>query len=303
MRISVQTAGITNRFGIDEGFRMIRKAGFEAVDINLDLFLSYRQIVAGHIYDFFGQPDAAILATCATYKAAAEANGIGFTQAHAPFPNRVRDEAVNAGVLKAVEKTIMMCGCLGVPRLVVHPGFFPYPEISEDDWEWNRRMYSALIPTLREHGVMCCLENMFTSNGRKIMCGPCASPGEANAWIDALNDIAGERLFGFCLDVGHAQLVGRDIYPFVRELGANLACLHVHDNDGESDEHMFPYTGMMDWERFCMALRDANYRGDLSLETFHSMEMVPRELGQDALNFAGAVARYLRRCALENPAG
>ena len=301
MRISVQTAGITNRFGIDEGFRMIREAGFEAVDINLDLFLPYRQIVAGDVFGFFGQPDEDILAACAPYKAAAKANGIGFTQAHAPFPNRLRDEAVNAGVLNAVEKTIMMCGELGVPRLVVHPGFFAYPEIVDDEWEWNRRMYTALIPALREHGVVCCLENMFTMKGRKVLCGPCASPGEANRWIDALNDIAGERLFGFCLDVGHAQLVGRDIYPFVLELRKNLTCLHIHDNDGEGDEHVFPYTGMMDWERFCMALRDAGYRGDLSFETFRSMEIYPPELGQDALNLAGATARYLRSRVFAGP--
>ena len=295
MKISIQTGSIVDKFGIEEGFRMIQEAGFEAVDMNLDPLLRPKKILDKPFTSFFDQPDGEILAWCAPYREAASRHGIAFTQAHAPFPNRLHDESINAYILRAVEKTIMMCGALGCPRLVVHAGYLPYADRCGDEWDYNMRMYSALIPALREHGVMCCLENLFTRYRGKIICGPCASAPEANRWVDALNDRAGERLFGFCLDVGHALLAGRDLYEFVTQLGGNLACLHLHDNDGMDDRHMFPYSGILDWERLCRALGEIGYRGDLSFETFNGLDQFPPELAGDALRLAGAVAAYFRR--------
>ena len=254
MKIAVQTGGIVNRFGVEEGFRMIREAGFEAVDANLDHWLTHVQIKAGDTKSsVFERSDAGLIEYGAPYYEAMKRNHLTATQAHAPFPCRVEDETVNAYVLEALKRTVDVCGYIGCPRLVVHPGFMPFAERGDDEWDYNMRMYAALIPALRKNGVVCCLENMFTHmthHYSKVMCGPCATPEEANAYIDALNDLAGERLFGFCLDVGHAQLVGQDIRAFILRLGKNLSCFHIHDNDGRQDQHLFPYAGIMDWDRF-----------------------------------------------------
>ena len=299
MRISIQTGGIVNRFGIDEGFRMIREAGFEAVDANLDNWLTPAQIKGGEMGNCaFDLPEAALMDYCGPYMAALSRNGLTVTQAHAPYPTRVRDEAMNAYVLRTAEKAIMVCGHIGCPRLVVHPGCLPFAERGDDEWDRNLRMYTHLIPLLREHGVMCCLENMFTRQKAKLMCGPCACAAEANAYIDRLNDLAGARLFGFCLDVGHAQLVSRDAREFILQLGDNLACFHLHDNDGADDQHLFPYMGIMDWDRLCDAIRDSGYRGDLNFETFSGLWRYPSELAMDALRLAAREADYFRRRVL-----
>ncbi len=296
MKIAVQTGGIIDRFGIETGFDMIREAGFEAIDANLDHWLTPSQIAGGAVEEcVLDRTDDAIKAYCAPYLDALSRNGLTVTQAHAPFPTRVRDGNVNARVLRALEKTIAVCGHIGCPRLVVHPGYLPFTESRGEEREQNLRMYSALIPALREHGVVCCLENLFAHHRTKVMCGPCASAAEANDWVDALNDSAGERLFGFCLDVGHAQLVGRDIRAFILELGPNLSCFHIHDNDGVSDQHLFPYMGIMDWERFCDAVRDSGYGGDLSFETFEGINQYPSALAARALRLAAEEAGYFRR--------
>ncbi|MBR7187746.1 MAG: sugar phosphate isomerase/epimerase [Clostridia bacterium] len=296
MKIAVQTAGIVNRFGVEEGFRMIREAGFEAVDANLDLWLTPKQIRGGELQEsLFEKSDAEIVEYCAPIIDALSRNGLTVTQAHAPFPTRVHAEEVNACVLRAVERTIALCGHLGCPRLVIHPGFLPFAERGSDEWNYNVRMYSALIPALRAHKVLCCLENMFTHHETKLMCGPCATPAEANAWIDALNELAGERLFGFCMDVGHAQLVSQDIRAFILQLGKNLACFHIHDNNGVLDQHLFPYEGIMDWERFCDAVRESGFEGDLSFETYNGLNRYPAELALPALRLAAAEADYFRR--------
>ena len=296
MKIAIQTGGIIDRFGIEAGFEMIREAGFEAVDANLDHWLTPQQIKGGGIEEcLYLRSDGEIDDRLAPYLDALSRNALTVTQAHAPFPTRVGDEGTDALVLRALEKAVAVCGRIGCPRLVVHPGCLPFTESAEEEWERNLRMYSALIPALRAHGVVCCLENLFAHHRTKVMCGPCASAAEANAWVDALNDLAGERLFGFCLDVGHALLVGRDPRAFILKLGANLACFHIHDNDGANDQHLFPYMGIMDWERFCGAVTDSGYGEDLSFETFEGLNRYPPELAGQALRLAAEQAGLFRR--------
>lgn len=306
MKLSVQTAPILDLFGIDEGFRMIREAGFEAVDLNIDHCLSYSDIINGRCGGFFAQSDDQILEACRPYREAAEKYGVTFTQAHAPFPNRVPGaDATNEFVLRAVKKTVMCCGFFGCGNLVVHPAHNrDNHSISlQDEWDYNLAMYAALIPDLKRYGVTCCLENMFWSHRGKIMASACADSAEANRYIDTLNGIAGERLFGFCLDVGHALLVGRDVHDFILELGDRLQALHIHDNNGLTDEHLFPYMGLTDWNRFCMGLGEAGYRGDLSFETFNGIQTFDHALAPHLLKLLGATGQLFRERIQESRHG
>ncbi len=49
--------------------------------------------------------------------------------------------------------------------------------------------------------------------------------------------------------------------------GKDLAVLHVHDNHGESDEHLALHQGIIDWEDFCQALVDIGFDGVFSMES------------------------------------
>lgn len=51
---------------------------------------------------------------------------------------------------------------------------------------------------------------------------------------------------GVCLDVGHAHLTcGAE--EAIGTLGARIAQVHTHDNQGLKDEHLFPGDGTIDW--------------------------------------------------------
>jgi len=290
MLISVQTGSILDPFGIEEGFQMIADAGFDGVDINLDHCLPSRQIREGVCAGFFDQSDEAILAAIRPYREAAQKRGIRILQAHAPFPTYTTDRAMNDYVSHALKKTIMMCNFLGCKYLVVHPGFLPADARMTPDEEWalNIEMYSNLIPALKEYGVICCLENMFSGLRGKLMQAICSVPEEANHYIDLLNEIAGEELFGFCLDTGHAMLLGQDLYTVIHQLGSRIRILHVHDNNGLSDEHLFPYMGITDWDRFCRGLKEINYKNHLSFETFRGLDTFDAALTPELLKLLHA---------------
>lgn len=59
---------------------------------------------------------------------------------------------------------------------------------------------------------------------------------------------------GVCLDLGHAHIT-----PGVREaivtLGKRIASVHIHDNHGVRDEHLWPGEGTIDWPAAAEALK------------------------------------------------
>lgn len=293
MLLSVQTAPIMDTFGIEEGFRMIAQAGFDGVDFNIDHTLPGGKIRANDCSGFFDQTDEEMIEYARPWKEAAEKYNIRFVQAHAPFPTMVKDERTNEYVLHALKKTIMLMGYVGCKNLIVHPGFLGADEklSAEEEWDYNVKMYSALIPELKKYGVVCCLENMFSRHRGKIMQAICSDPMEACAYVDHLNEIAGEDVFGFCLDTGHAMLVGHDLYDVIRVLGDRITVLHVHDNGGVNDDHMFPYMGITDWDRFCAGLKAIGYDRPLSFETFHAMEVADKAVWPEMLVLLSAIGR------------
>ena len=79
------------------------------------------------------------------------------------------------------------------------------------------------------------------------------------------------------------------------EIAPNLVALHIHDNNGITDQHLSPYMGIMDWNRFVRGIRDSGYRNALSFETFNTINVVDDDLALDALKFTAAAGRMFAR--------
>lgn len=298
LELCVQSGGAVDKHGVEKGFEILGKAGFEAVDFNIDQLFTWGEIVSGNEPEKFR--DDYLIPYMTRVKSAAEKNGIKFGQFHAPFPSYVRGCAeANKNVLNAVIRSIEMCDFCGCPRIVVHPcswGGPSDPMPKSEEHEVNIRFYTALIPHLKKHHVICCLENMFCYDNvhRKVYQAVCSQLDETVRYIDELNGIAGERLFGFCLDTGHLLLLGADVYEWIVTLGGRLETLHIHDNNGTNDDHIGPYMGAMDWERVCRGLREAGYRNPLSFETYNINNRYPPELHEPLYALLRATAAYFR---------
>lgn len=280
-------------------FRYIHECGFEGIDYNIDQLLSCGDLVNGKPTEFFDQSIEELLAYYGPVREAARRNDVKFFQMHAPFPLYVENrEDVNDYLIQAVDKCCAVCQFLGCPALVVHP--FTHPD-KETEKEINLQMYRKMIPSAKKYGVILCLENMFTLYKKHIIEGACADVGEVCWYIDTLNAEAGEQIFGYCLDIGHANLLGRDIKKFIKGLGRHLTILHIHDNTGNTDAHLIPYTqsvqaapGGVDWNGFVDGLRDIGYTGPLSFETFQGISMLPKDAEAEGLKLVSAIGRSFR---------
>lgn len=298
MKLSIQTGGTFEAIGIDAGFAAIKAAGFDAVDLGLSFPYKWEDLVSGKRTDFFD--DENLLPYVNEISTAAEKYGIEFCQVHAPFPIFTpRSPEGSKNVQEDVEKCIKITGELGCPYIVIHPGFdgsARYPSMTkEQEYKMNIDYYTSIIPLLKEYKVVCCIENMWMQDwkSKKIYTACCSDINETIKYIDELNAIAGERLFGFCLDIGHLLLLGQDPCYWIEKLGDRLLTLHVHDNDGINDNHNSPYLGVCNWDRFVLGLRKTGYRGALNFETFAFNEKFPKELIPAALGMIGDIGKYL----------
>ncbi|MBQ3078760.1 MAG: sugar phosphate isomerase/epimerase [Clostridia bacterium] len=299
MNISVQTGGILDRFGMEKGLKMIADAGFDAVDLNMDHGLPGSNIHKGICESVFDAPHEERMERVRVLKETADKYGISFYQAHAPFPSYVKDDCnMNEYLIEVLEKCIEACGYLQCRYLIIHPMFLGYDNQMDKDAEWdvNIERYSRLIPALKKYDVIACLENMFTGHRKKIYEAICSDFNEAAAYIDELNGIAGEKRFAFCFDTGHALLLGKDIYNSLLQVGERIETFHIHDNDGIDDQHIAPYTGRLDWDRFIKGVKEIGFKGTLSFETFNICNIYDPELIPHALKLiAETVKMFARR--------
>jgi sugar phosphate isomerase/epimerase len=106
--------------------------------------------------------------------------------------------------------------------------------------EADPRRYDAAFSSLehlslfaKQRGVTIAVEN---------------TPSELGSPASLVQFVRETRLdLKFCFDIGHAHLDAGVAESFELMRG-RVATTHIHDNHGEKDEHLLPYTGTIDWD-------------------------------------------------------
>src|ERR1700761_5328457 len=89
---------------------------------------------------------------------------------------------------------------------------------------------------------------------------------------------------GFCLDLGHAHLAAPESNKGIDEafelLAPRIAQLHIHDNQGQKDDHLWPGSGTIDWSNVAkhIAALPANIPGvlEISYELEETLDSITR---------------------------
>ena len=272
---------------LDAVCKMYKENGIDGVDFGFDCYTPSQ----GYREKFFSSQSIDELKAFFTpYKEAFERHGIEVCQTHPPFPTQKlvdseneSKEEYNARALDAVKKTIELTAFFGCKYAVVHPVHGVIDISYDEQKKANMKFYSQLMDDARKHGVTICLENMWNRrDGGAIFDSACSDPHEACDYIDTLNDMAGEELFAFCFDVGHANLTGKHMRHTLQTLGKRVKVLHIHDTDKIEDKHTIPYAyigsrgqSMTDYKGFLAGLRDIGYDGALSFEIGSVFKVFP----------------------------
>ena len=270
MKLTSNFINFHKDFNIKEAIDIFAKAGFDGIEFNLDLE-EYR--TGKHGEEFFKD-----------LRQYANERGIFFHQAHAPFASSYVEEDKTKARFQEIVNSIKYASWLGVSMLVVHP--CKHISYKEGDnysllMNYNLEFYRALLPYAKEYGVKIAIENI----GGSIT--------ELSAGFIELFDTLCDDSFVMCYDIGHANIIGHNSAEMIRELGARIACTHIHDNDGVRDAHTLPYYGNIDWEEAARAFADINYSGNINYEAGYFISAVPTELKPKSAVYMAEVGRQL----------
>ena len=86
---------------------------------------------------------------------------------------------------------------------------------------------------------------------------------------------------GVCLDTGHAHL-GDGVATTISELRPLIRSSHVHDNNGNRDEHLWPGDGTIAWDEAIGELKSAPQTLAGVLEIHYSLEETPESVAAKA---------------------
>lgn len=306
MDISVQTGAVVPQWGAEKGYRMIREAGFDGIDWGLDEAWNRSEIQKKKItHCIFEDSMESILAYYREELEEIKRNHLKIFQAHAPFPPYVKEfPRLNEYAIEIYKNCIRFCHNQHIDRLVIHGislELHDHTQTQESVEQMNRHLYESLIPVLKDTDVTVCMENLFTRNDRQEVEGACSNPYEARAFIDRLNEKAGKPCFGICVDTGHLNILGKNQRHYLLTMGHRVKAVHLHDNWGDDDNHLAPYTGNIVWDDVTEGLRLIGYRRNLNFETYRQVllsrvdpETVPiwlRTIHDIGRIFAGKVER------------
>ena len=79
--------------------------------------------------------------------------------------------------------------------------------------------------------------------------------------IEEFKKVAAMEGIGICYDTGHGHLQG------ITNGFEHAHTTHIHDNHGETDEHLWPFEGTLDWPRLIEKLVIAKYEGPFVFES------------------------------------
>ncbi len=95
----------------------------------------------------------------------------------------------------------------------------------------------------------------------------------------------GYSRFGICFDTGHANInkTQPSVDEQIIEADGLIRFVHVHDNNGQEDEHKLPFMGTINWDKVIRALVKVGYTGSLCLEVFEDISVVRNHLSNGLL--------------------
>ena len=186
-------------------------------------------------------------------------------RAGAPAVNVIHpDKARRIDAMDEIKRALEAAEQIPFKHMVVHLGE------REDGWSQRSIEYSL---TALEH-----LGAFARPLGVKLLVENLVSESTKPERLITILEMGHLDNVGVCLDLGHAHIT-EGIVEAVSVLGNRIVSLHVHDNHGTKDEHLWPGEGMIDWPAAATALNGLPQRPAAVLEIAAVPGEAPADLG------------------------
>ncbi|MFH0822841.1 MAG: sugar phosphate isomerase/epimerase family protein [Pseudomonadota bacterium] len=174
------------------------------------------------------------------------------------LPMAVPIPEIQDAVVTNLKTAINIAAKVGSDRVTVHPGLQQLPAGAASAG------IDALIGNLRravdfgaKYGVHICLEN-FPKGGHSL----CASLKTYSHVLNKIPDISAT------LDVGHVNTTDESPVEYLSTLKNFILDMHIHDNNGKTDEHKCLTEGTLDFYLLLRKCKELLFKGPFMLEMF-----------------------------------
>ena len=251
MKLAATISNVGQFFNMDETLERLHDIGYRYADIGL----------GGS--DKFSKDEKEWKTAVSNLAETAAKRGIKFVQAHSPN-YRITDESRSEVEYFMTQRSIEICDMLGIENVVVHTGYNPAND-KDAYFEKNRNYYRQFFPLMEKTGVNILVENTLryhiSKGGYYLLKG--------TDYVEFL-EYVNHPLLNAVWDTGHGSAEGCQ-YENVTAIGKYLKGLHVHDNNGLSDQHAMPYTGVLNLDALISGLIDIGYKGYFTYETTYPL--------------------------------
>lgn len=258
-----------SRLPVEFAIETCAKAGYKVLDINFCMAMNPESPLRTDHWKEYIESIGELAAS----------HGIRFNQSHLPYYDVDKEKGTDKAEMMEVliTRSIIGTSILGAKWAVTHP-FTVYDAASnmQTNRNVNLQYYAPHVETAVKYGVGIALENDFEYNRSQPMQRIyCASIYELIDLCDAFHN---PEHVGICYDFGHGNLTGGFHRQNLNAIGSRLKAVHVQDNHGETDEHLMPFYGSIDWEDAMAGLADIHFAGDLTFEIQEWGRYLPTDL-------------------------
>jgi sugar phosphate isomerase/epimerase len=183
---------------------------------------------------------------------------------HGPFADLSpgsMDPLVREVARKRFEEAVAFAARFNVSHLILHhgyiPGTSPLQKWIERNGDFWRDFLTGKPADLRIH-----LENLFETDPQFMV---------------AMLEAVGDQRVDICLDLGHINChAGGKALEWIRTLRERIGYVHLHNNDGHSDQHAGLEEGTLPMREVCAALNEYSPNAVWALEC--GLKGIPRSL-------------------------
>jgi sugar phosphate isomerase/epimerase len=171
------------------------------------------------------------------------------------FSTAIRDNEARKATLHEMAAALNVAQVIPFKYLVVHLGVpvAQHPAPDDNHREAAIRSVEDIHRIAEAAGVQVALEVMGNS---------LSTPPDL---IEILESSFDGTDLGICMDIGHAHMLG-DAAEAIETASEYLVTTHIHDNRRQSDDHLVPFQGSINWAAAIMAFEKIGYDGVLMYE-------------------------------------
>lgn len=184
------------------------------------------------------------------------------------------NETVRRDSVDYIKDAIENARRLESPYVSLCPGMTLHGEDLDQGWAQLRRSIEELLAYASGSDIVLLIEPAHRFESTLIL--------TVDDGLRMIEEIGSERL-GILLDTGHAAVNGEDLAEAVRSLHDTPFHIHIDDNFGDSDAHLVPGEGSIDFMAFARALKEVGYHGAVSAELGFQYTLDPDPAAEQTL--------------------